>query len=158
MSSTSLLSLPLLAQGQKREEVTVNEAFEIIDTEWPLRWIEEAVTLTGASVSLAGAIPQSSIIEGVCGRITTAATSGDGGSTIKIGDGGDGGGVAADDDRYSSGVGFADGSTFRGVVGGRLVNYSGTVTVQIRPDTGTFSGGVMLVRAYFRALEIPPAP
>ena len=100
---------------------------------------------SGASSSVAGALPANAIVYGVTGRITTAIG---GAPSLEIG-------VSGSTNRYGSGIGTGVGSWLRGMTGSPLAYYTATDLV-LTAESGTFDGtGVCRLAVHYAELTLP---
>lgn len=108
------------------------------------------VNLSGATSTATGLFPAKCIQLGVTYRVTTLATSGDGGTSINVGDG-------SDPDRYGATIAFAAGTT--GDLDDATADPRGWSAsagdVVFTCNGGTFSGGVVRVCAHYIDLTAP---
>lgn len=117
-----------------------------------IRAATATVNLSGATSTASALFPAACIRLGVTARVTTAATSGDGGTSINVGDG-------TDADRYGAAIAFALGTTVTMAnatddpSSGGWVGATGDVVFTC--NGGTFSGGVVRVVAHYLDLTAP---
>jgi len=145
-NSLGSLALKRLGDGQ----LAITGATKLNEPSTNIKMAMTTVNLTGASTTATGLFPAKSYHLGVTARITTGVTSGDGGTSIDVGDG-------TDVDRYAAALGF----TVNGTVDMSLATadptgwLSGAGDVVFTCNAGTFSGGVVRVVAHYIDLSPP---
>lgn len=102
----------------------------------------------GAGFATSLTIPDRSVVIGVSGRVISEITGG-GLTGWRIG-------VAGATDRYGGGVGLAQNSYLNGITGAP-VGYYGDTPLQVEPEGGDFSGGMIRLAIHFLQLT-PPDP
>jgi hypothetical protein len=109
-----------------------------------LEIVEHAVstgTMSGSTATASAVFPAGCMALGLTIHPTTAITSGTG-TTYKVGDG-------TDDDRWGTGIAFANNVTMADAVVTAPVIFATAKDVILTVNTGTFSGGVCRVTGYY---------
>lgn len=110
----------------------------------------ESLTLSGASGTTTGMFPAGCIPLGVTCTVTTAITSGDGATSWGAGDG-------TNDDKWCTGQAFTDGTqTDMSDCDETAVTPSAAgEEVVIKPNSNTFSGGVVKIVGHYLTFVAP---
>lgn len=100
--------------------------------------------MSGATVTSTNLIPAGSTVLGVTIRVTTLITSGDGGTTLTIGDG-------TDVDAWGTGIAFAANTTTTGTAFTVTTpaHYAAATSVVLTCTGGTFSAGAVRVTVHY---------
>jgi len=108
------------------------------------------VNASGATSTATNLVPAGCILLGVTTRVTTAITSGDGGTSVNIGNG-------TDADMYGAAIAFALGTTtnLASHTASALAFVSAAQNVVFTCVGGTFNGGVWRVCAHYLDLTAP---
>lgn len=93
-------------------------------------------------------IPDRSVVIGVSGRVVSEVTGG-GLTGWRVG-------VAGSTDRYGSGIGLPQNSYLNGITGAP-VGYYGDTPLQVEPEGGDFTGGLIRLAIHFLKLTPPDA-
>lgn len=151
--SASDAGLTLIASSQEDGYVVHNENMDVLGD--VLFRKSETLDLSVATATTLE-FPARCQVLGVSWRFTADVTYSGGGATVTIGDGGDGAGVAADADRYASGLTGASGSSGAGPV--TPFPIFGAMPVELAPDAGAITGGTVILTLHALRLPVPPAP
>lgn len=108
------------------------------------------VNASGSTSTATNLVPAGCILLGVTTRVTTAITSGDGGTSVDIGNG-------TDADMYGNDIAFTLGTTtdLTSHTASALAFKSAAESVVFTCNGGTFSGGVWRVCAHYLDLTAP---
>jgi len=114
----------------------------------------EVTGLSGASGTAAGFIPANCVLVGLCARVTTLITSGDGATTFELG-------ISGDADRWGTTIAFGAGTLVEaadwtsGTVAG--TPYAAAADVIIAASANTFSAGAVRLVIWYYDITAPTA-